>query len=466
MKKELVQQYLQAKNDVNEYISNLQKCQNIINEFDNYLKSLKEQYDQYREAVRMADYYEQRYNIYKESSSYANFSLDDRREINRLLSELEKAEAVAKNATKDESSVYCAGPFNVGWHHREVPDYNARRLAEGKAESIKCKLKAYGDVSRIKTDRNMSSWYYKQKIEYRNKILIFLSSKEKLILEFKDKYDKVYQVYALRETLEQEKSRLEQILNDLYISNNKFEQINIPDVDLPQVDTQLLNKLKENLNIPDKYIKSLNNDGYVVGSSSLIQQMIKDNFNKAVLPQLHYKIITRLDTIFFVDYYGEIRFEYAKGKKIKLVSDVLNTDDDMEVVSPFNEKGYAVIKKKYFVDDYKEAWKFVAVDLLGNIYDINNEYDNVEVSCEIYAIMYLLYDVLSLERINDKYFANKKFAQCVEYLLIRKYLYSRGLLDEDKKYLTNEDKQAIKDIKTRIAQKISKSKTQNQENTY
>lgn len=466
MKKELMQQYLQAKNDVSKYIDNFQKCQNIIDEFNTYLNNLKERYDQYREAVMMADYYEQCYNKYKESSNYDNLSISEQMEINSLLRELKEAENVAKNATKDESSVYCAGPFNVGWRHHEVPDYNARRLAEAKAESIKCKLKAYGDVSQLQTDNTLNTFYYKSKTEYRNKILIFLSSKEKLIAEFRDKFDKVCQVYALRKTLEQEKSRMEQILTSLYESNNKFEQINIPDTNLPQVDKKLLNVLKENFNIPESYIKALDDNDYVVGSSSLIQQMIKDNFTKSVLPQLDYKTIIRPDTIFFVDYYGEIRFQYANGKKVKLESDVLNTDDDMKVVSPFNEKGYAVIKKKYFVDNYSKDWKFVAVDLLGNIYDINNKYDKVEVSCEIDAIMDLLYDRLLLQYINDKYFANKKFAQCVEYLLIRKYLYSRGLLDVSKKYLTTEDKQAIKDIKNKVHEKIKQSKTKTQENTY
>ena len=42
MKKELMQQYLQVKNEVAKYTINLQKCKNIIREFNSYIKSLKD----------------------------------------------------------------------------------------------------------------------------------------------------------------------------------------------------------------------------------------------------------------------------------------------------------------------------------------------------------------------------------------------------------------------------------------
>ena len=55
----------------------------------------------------------------------------------------------------------------------------------------------------------------------------------------------------------------------------------------------------------------------------------------------------------------------------------------------------------------------------------------------------------------------------MEYLLIRKYLYSKGLLGEDKKYLTNKDNQEIKDIRDEVKQKTRQSKVKYYtENTY
>ena len=110
------------------------------------------------------------------------------------------------------------------------------------------------------------------------------------------------------------------------------------------------------------------------------------------------------------------------------------------------------------------TYKFMAVDIMGNIYDIEDENSKINTNPQVLAILDILYDKKSIHMIDKSLFKDKKFIDCLNYYLERKYLYQHGLVDEDKKYLMKGDKQIIsslRDSTKHIAKQSKSCKTDN-----
>ena len=182
MNKELTQRYLKLKHEISQYNTKLADCNKIIEEFNLFLADLAKRCSDNKHDIQAVGYYRKTIGeLHLKQSSQGEIDDSTKRTIRKLKSKIKDLEKVASSATKEESRAYCAGPFNVGFHHYDVPDYNARRKAKVEIEKIEEELEKYKDYESLLLLEDNLDYYYGILDEYKEKVDSFNADKGSLI---------------------------------------------------------------------------------------------------------------------------------------------------------------------------------------------------------------------------------------------------------------------------------------------
>ncbi len=439
MNKELTQRYLKLKHEISQYNTKLADCNNIIEEFNLFLADLAKRCSDNKYDIWAIGYYGEKFaKLALQQSSQGKIDYSTKRTIEKLKSTLRDLEKVASTATKEESRAYCAGPFNVGFHHYDVPDYDARRKAKAEIEKVKDELEKYKDCESSLLLEDNLIWAYNNEKEYRQKVSSFNADKGSYISSLHTKYIEVLSIFNILTELQEDYERLNQELNNLTFINQDFEKIDISKPELTQLQQSLLDTAIKYLDA--SFILDSQHASHKDTSNRLIAKMIKRHYTSTIMPKFTRKLKQW-------DYFMEqISFPYTQNKRIKINSGGWCDRENavIEIMKEFDENGYAILKMK---TENSYTYKFMAVDIMGNIYDTENENSNINVNPQVLSILDILYDKKSINLIDKSFFKDKKFVDCLNFYLERKYLYQHGLVDEDKKYLLKVDKQIISSLR-------------------
>lgn len=451
MKKRVEQQYLQAKKDVEQYSNILQTAKDTILEFNTYLDAIAEQYEEFCQNSRNWARMEKVCTRDKKENKYGKYAGHDesRATIDSLLEQLSKVE----------------GDFKYEWENRidaisNMPVTSTEGAIREKfrlpIKRVRDRLSHYGKVEQIQTDREAYYAHISLRDRYKSMAEGFESRKQDILAELQSKYAQVRKMYDMLSTIERELVYISKVEKVLRTINGEFEHIQMPNVSLPEANVQLYDELCSNIS---GNAQEQQEEQSAESKESIIQGMIKDNVAQSVLPKLTCKTYRTASHLIKGGCCCRVMFNYAEHRQVKVEVDI-NKDDEFQLIHPFNRNGYAVIAVVG-----KNSQEFKAIDILGNTYVMKSADDEVALSPKASIIMDLLYERISLEDVDDTYFKSREFVQCAEYLLTRKHLYSRGLLNEGRNSYVREDKQAIKSIRSGIERKVNLSGTQTQDNT-
>lgn len=451
MNKELTQRYLKLKHEISQYNTKLADCNKIIEEFNLFLADLAKRCSDNKHDIWAVGYYRKTIGeLHLKQSSQGEIDDSTKRTIRKLKSKIKDLEKVASSATKEESSAYCAGPFNVGFHHYDVPDYNARRKAKVEIEKIEEELEKYKDYESLLLLEENLDYYYGILNEYKEKVNSFNADKGSFISSLHTNYIDVISIFNILTELQEDYERLNQELNNLTFINPNFEKVDIYKPELTQIQQNLLDTVIKYLDAA--FVLDSQNANHKATSNRLIAKMIKKHYTSAIMPKFARKLKNW-------DYFMEqISFQYTSNKRLKINSGGWDNRENavIEIVKEFDENGYAILKMK---KGNAYTYKFISVDIMGNIYDMEDENSNINVNPQVLAILDILYDKKSIHMIDKLLFKDKKFVDCLNYYLERKYLYQHGLVDEDKKYLMKGDKQIISSLRTATKDLAKQSKS-------
>jgi len=438
------QQYLKLKHEISKYIFKLDECIKIINDFNSYLLDLEKECNDNKYNTSAIEYYKRKADeLEDELSVSANIDSTTKKIIEDLKEELKNIEQKFGNLIKKH---------NINYTINNSSDYDTICRAEKRISEIKKELKTY-KVYEIEILENSLSSFRAIELDYKSLVNLFNSHKPLYTSNLHTKYINTLSAFEILESLEDDYLHLTSELNNLSKSNNRLKFVEIPQPKCEPINQSILNKVVNYLDC--SYILDLKNTNYSGSVNYLLSQMIDRHYTSHIMPKLTSEL-KELPLIISKNFTGEVSFRCSHNKSVKISGPVCENCNDaiIDIVQNFNNKGYAILEIKKGNSRCKQ---FIAVDIIGNIYNIKNSNSYVDVIPQVSAILDVLYNRKSIDMIEESYFNDKTFVECLNYFLERKYLYEKEILDEDKKYLTRSDKHFISSLKYPCKNKSNKT---------
>ena len=253
MKKDLMRKYLQTKLDVENFNTKVNNCTNIVLDFNSFLNQLHKQWEEYLRNVKGKQRY---YDLWQDAEQelkerYPDFDCSMAWEMDNLQKDLKDAEYEATHATREESRAYCAGMWNVGFHHDTVPDDYVRKKARNKAVKIKIELHKYKHLIGAKQLYDNSNNWFKMYSSYNKDVKQFENSKDNLYKKLIEKYSTAQSAQEVLLGLYDEEIRLAEIVKGLP-SSKHFTLLKVVKVYIPEIDKRTFEILCLELKKHDK----------------------------------------------------------------------------------------------------------------------------------------------------------------------------------------------------------------------
>jgi len=437
MDKKSSQQYLKLKHEISKYIFQLDACKKIINDFNSYVSDLANECSDNKYNKTAIKYYQSKIDELEGKLSVSkNIDPSIKIKIDALKEELKNIEQQFGDIIREKSIKGVTYPIDSPFNNEEI------QQAENRMMEIKRELKKYREYETDTLESSLDSMRNIQN-NYISLVKLFNSHKSSYISNLNVKYINTLSSFEILNSLKNDYEQLTNRLNDLLKSNSKLKIIEIPTPECETIKQDVLNSIIDYLDASHilKY-KSSNHNGTV---SHLINNMVVNHYTSRVMPTIKSEVNETLN-ILSVNFIGQVSFQCSPNKIIKIYGNPCSDSNDaiVKVVKDFDNNGYAILKLK---KNNSDVYKFIAVDIVGNIYYIEDDNSYVDIVPQVLEIINVLYNKKSIDMINKSYFKDKSFVECLNYFLERKYLYEKGFLDEDKKYLSREDKRAIPALK-------------------
>ena len=434
MDKKLSQKYLKLKHEISKYIFKINECLQIIDDFNSYLLQLSKECSDNTYNKTAIEYYHSKANeLEKQLLVSKNIDTSTKKIIEDLKNELKTIEQKFGNLIRQTN----INSTNIS------PDYDIICRAEKRINEIKRELKKYQVYETEAIESSLSS-FRSIELDYKSLVNLFNSHKPIYESNLNSKYINVLGAFEILELLKTDYQHLTNKLNSLPHARDRLKIIEIPQPKCQPINQELLNKV---VNYLDAYsvfkAKNLNHSGTV---SYLITKMINNHYTSHIMPKLTSEV-KEFPLVIAINFAGEASFKCSHNKNVKICGPVCKNYDDaiINIVKNFDSKGYAVLEVKKGNSLSKQL---IAVDIVGNIYNITDANSPVNVIPQVLAILDILYNRKSIDMLEPSYLEDSTFIECLNYFLERKYLYEIEVLDEDRKYLSKNDKHFLSSLKS------------------
>lgn len=449
MNKVLKQIYIESRNEIDKLYRYMNNCARLVYQLNVYLNELKGAFIQYEKDKKDVEKYEGCISSLYEESIFRPSSP----RVRNLERELKKMEYISKTATREESSAYSAGPFNVGFHHYDVPDEEERMRARKRANEIKDELESYGVSRKSILRRDMLLDIYQWKAESEKAVKQFEASKKQRIEKLTRFIKEARVAIKLAEKLEEKAGDTYKKIECLENAYKNIKKINLPTVNFG-INEELLEEVLK------KYQTSLNQENNWFDEVKEMEAVLENKgLAKFVFPQFKYGI-KGYPGLFWDDYHENAKVELLNGKSSEIKSDYLyhlgSGKRTVKIVKNFEGDGYAILKVAVDDDNFEldeetdKRWKYMIVDVFGEIQEYKELPSNYDPSHKVKAVVGAILLDVPIKDLNPVLFEDKKFVQVLTSSMKLKHIYNNNLMGLSKGNFSKETKSQLSPMEREV----------------